>query len=147
MRSLFLGVLLLFCAGCETPPPANLQSELSKHQVSDIAFTSMDPKWSGFGTYLTGMTTSLDTHWGETREAGKEDPTSGSVVSVTFVLASSGQVSRIVSCDDHGSGASAFTRKGCMEAITDASPFLQWTDEMVAALGREQKMTLTFWVP
>jgi hypothetical protein len=145
---LLLGVGLLACAGCEAAPPANnLKPTILNDQVSEIGITSVDPNWSNFGAYLFRLTTSIRTEWDRELGTGKFIPTAGGKVSVVFVMNSKGEIARVVRHDDLGTHASQETVQSCILAVTKPSPYPTWTDDMIADLGTEQKMTFTFFVP
>jgi hypothetical protein len=142
----FLGAVLLFCAGCESAPPSNLGATILNHRT-EVAVTSVDPRWTSYGTYLKAATDSVQAQWDLLRQSNLNAITDGSTVSVTFVMNSNGQVVRFISHDDLGTGASPYTIHICLEAIKDAQPFALWPEEMIGSLGNEQKIVMTFFFP
>jgi hypothetical protein len=145
--SLFLGAVLLFCAGCESASaPTDLGAAILNPRATQVAVTSIDPRWTSYGIYLKGVTSSIQAQWNEIREENLNAITDGSTVSVAFILNSDGQVSRVLDHDDHGTQASTYTIHACIQAVGDGAPYALWTDEMIAALGKEQKIVVTFFV-
>jgi hypothetical protein len=141
-------VVLFAVAGCEAVPLGNdVQPTILGHQVSEIGVTSIARNWSNFGAYLLRMITSVQGGWDRTLGMRKFIPTAGARISVTFVMNSNGEIIRVMSHDDLGAHASQETVQSCIIAIIKNSPYDPWTDDMVALLGTEQKMTFTFFVP
>lgn len=68
-------------------------------------------------------------------------PASGSTVRVVFKIDASGVISEVVRVDGT---AAELARRLCVSAITERAPYGDWTDDMIAVLGREQEITFTF---
>jgi hypothetical protein len=108
---------------------------------SDTLRPQMDAKWTPFASYVQRLVDTVQIQWERVLLEGKIYPRSGSSVAVTFTLDSSGRVVRIVKVDNSSTDAAA---RACINGITDRAPYGAWTDEMRAALGEEQTLTLTF---
>lgn len=120
--------------------PAILAERLAG--TSNIGPTAVDARWSNYGAYLQRMIETVQIRWEQLLVESKVYPTSGSTVTVKFVMDSEGKISRIVNVD--GTASDAATR-ACMSAITDRAPYGAWTDDMKAVLGEQQEMTFTFY--
>lgn len=103
---------------------------------------AVDAKWSNYGGYLQKLINVVQIVWEDQLRASKVYPTSGSTVTVKFVLNDSGGISRIVNVE---STASDLASRACVTAITERAPYGEWTDDMKALLGKEQEMTFRFY--
>jgi hypothetical protein len=120
--------------------PAILAERLAG--TANIGPTSVDARWSSYGAYLQRMIESVQIQWEKLLTESKVYPTSGSTVTVKFVMDSEGKISRIVNLDSTASDAAS---RACVSAITDRAPYGTWTDDMKAVLGEQQEMTFTFY--
>jgi hypothetical protein len=111
-----------------------------------ISSAPFDPRWSGFSGYLNKMTTAVQTEWDHIRITNNVYPKSGTLVTVKFVMNSKGMITRIVNVDT-APGTPDVAGRTCVAAITAHQPYGDWTDEMVATLGTDQEMTLSFYYP
>jgi hypothetical protein len=103
---------------------------------------NVDPKWADFPDYVEGVTRKVQRRWEKALANARNYPAIGSSVVVTFVMNSSGAVTRIVSVES-AAGESAINP--CVGAITESAPYGPWTDAMKTALGQEQQLTFTFY--
>ena len=110
--------------------------------TANIGPTAVDARWSNYGAYLQRMIESVQIQWEKLLTESKVYPTSGSTVTVKFVMDSEGKISRIVNLDSTASDAAS---RACVSAITDRAPYGVWTDDMKAMLGEQQEMTFTFY--
>ena len=120
--------------------PAILAERLAG--TANIGPTAVDARWSSYGAYLQRMIESVQIQWEKLLTESKVYPTSGSTVTVKFVMDSEGKISRIVNLDSTASDAAS---RACVSAITDRAPYGTWTDDMKAVLGEQQEMTFTFY--
>ena len=120
--------------------PAILAERLAG--TANIGPTSVDARWSNYGAYLQRMIESVQIQWEKLLTESKVYPTSGSTVTVKFVMDSEGKISRIINLDSTASDAAS---RACVSAITDRAPYGTWTDDMKAVLGEQQEMTFTFY--
>ena len=104
--------------------------------------TAVDARWSNYGAYLQRMIESVQLQWEHLLRESKVNPTTGSSVTVKFVMDSKGLIARIVNVDSTAKDAA---ERACMSAITDRAPYGEWTDDMKAVLGEEQEMAFTFY--
>ena len=114
----------------------------NKFGTQNIGPTAVDARWSNYGAYLQRMIESVQLQWEHLLRESKVNPTTGSSVTVKFVMDSKGLIARIVNVD---STAMPAAERACMSAITDRAPYGEWTDDMKAVLGEEQEMTFTFY--
>jgi len=114
----------------------------NKFGTQNIGPTAVDARWSNYGAYLQRMIESVQLQWEHLLRESKVNPTTGSSVSVKFVMDSKGLIARIVNVDSTAKDAA---ERACMSAITDRAPYGEWTDDMKAVLGEQQEMTFTFY--
>jgi hypothetical protein len=113
---------------------------------TNVGPTGFDPRWNGFSGYLNKMMAAVQAEWDHIRITNQVYPKSGTPVTVKFVLNSKGNVTRIVNVDT-SPGTSDAAGRTCVAAITAHAPYGDWTEEMVATLGTDQEITLTFYYP
>ncbi len=123
----------------QTVRPTILDERLAG--TSNIGPTA-DPKWKNHGAYLQRMIDTVQVQWERLLTESKVYPTSGSTVAVKFIMDSKGAITKVV---DVKSTASDAASRACMSAITDRSPYGDWTEDMIAVLGTQQEMTFTFY--
>jgi hypothetical protein len=127
------------------PQPPDIEAATRSISTA-IGPVTIDPRWGGFGAYLGKMTASIQAEWEHVRIASKIYSKPGSAVTVKFMLNAKGVVTRVVDIDTLPNVSDAAAR-ACVLAIVDPSPYGPWTDEMVASLGPEQQMALSFVYP
>jgi len=113
---------------------------------ANVGPTGFDPRWKGFSEYLNKMMSAVQVEWDHIRITNKIYPKSGTPIAVKFVLNSKGEVTRIVNVDSTP-GTPDVAGRTCVAAITAHAPYGDWTDEMIATLGADQEITLTFYYP
>jgi hypothetical protein len=116
----------------------------NKFGTQNIGNIAVDAKWSNYGAYLQKMIETVQIQWERILIESKVSPTSGTSVTVKFVMNSEGEISRIVNVDGTAGGDGA-PAHACVSAITDRAPYGPWTDDMKAILGEQQDMTFTFY--
>ncbi|MFA5265421.1 MAG: hypothetical protein WC378_16500 [Opitutaceae bacterium] len=114
----------------------------NKIGTSNIGPMAVDARWSSYGQYLQKMMEAVQAQW-EKLLQGRTYPASGSVVTVKFVMDSSGTITNVVSVD--GGMAEQQAKGFCVAAIAEPSPYGKWSDDMVAVLGNSQEMTFVFY--
>jgi hypothetical protein len=114
----------------------------NKFGTSNIGPVAYDARWSNYGAYLQRLIDTVQIQWENILISGKVYPPGGSTVSVTFIIDSDGKISRIVNVENKSTDQAAHA---CVNAITDRAPYGKWTDDMIAMLGQQQEMTLTFY--
>lgn len=120
--------------------PAILEEKIAG--TSNVGLTAIDAKWSQYGVYLQKLVEAVQIQWERLLLGMNANPTSGSRVSVTFVLNSEGKIEEIVNVE---STANETGKRACVSAITDRAPYGPWTEDMLAVLGTRQQMTFTFY--
>ena len=113
-----------------------------KFGTQNIGPTAVDARWINYGAYLQRMIESVQLQWEHLPRESRVNPTTGSSVSVKFVMDSKGLIARIVNVDSTAKDAA---ERACMSSITDRAPYGEWTDDMKAVLGEQQEMTFTFY--
>jgi hypothetical protein len=62
-------------------------------------------------------------------------------VRVTFKISSTGNISEIVKVESPREKTAEYL---CISAITERAPYGEWSEDMIALLGKEQEMTFRF---
>jgi hypothetical protein len=96
-----------------------------------------------FGQYLQKLIDAIDARWKDQIRNSRYYPAPGTVIGVTFVLNSAGEVSEIKrvdpATDEQASG-------WCVSAISPGVGFTygEWTPQMIGLLGQSQELTFHF---
>lgn len=114
----------------------------NKFGTQNIGNIGVDAKWSNYGAYLQRMIEAVQYQWERILVQWNANPSSGSTVTVKFILDSEGKIAHIVNVD---TTANETASRACVSAITDRAPYGTWTDDMLAVLGTKQEMTFTFY--
>lgn len=114
----------------------------NKFGTTNIGNIAVDAKWSNYGAYLQRMINVVQVQWERILLSTVAYPTSGSTVTVKFIMDAEGKIARIVNLE---STASESASRACVSAISDRAPYGPWTDDMKAMLGESQEMTFTFY--
>lgn len=124
-------VLTCLATGCTTPAPV-------KPLVPKTPAAS--PEFAVYQAYLWYVFHKIHSRW-QTYLKETPLPAPGKKVTVTFVLSSAGQITRIERVEgDAGTKA----EEACVTAITSSVPFPKWSQEMRDQLGDEQMLAITF---
>jgi hypothetical protein len=115
-----------------------IRNEFGTRNIGALAYNA---KWSSYGEYLQRLIDAVQAQWDRILMRSSFYPTAGATVRVVFRLDAQGRVSEIV--DVSGTGGELAQRL-CVSAITERAPYGDWTEEMIAVLGREQELTFTF---
>lgn len=115
--------------------------EENKIGTDNVGIIGHNAKWSAYGQYLQKMVEAIDSQWRRLLDESKTYPASGTSVIVTFILNSEGKVKILTVEGDKAGQAASVT---CATAIGDRAPYGLWTDDMIALLGTEDKMTFQF---
>ncbi len=116
-----------------------IKNEFGSKNIGAIAY---DAKWSAYGEYLQRLIDAVQGQWERLILRSSFYPTSGSLVRVVFKLDTTGRISEIVRVD--GTGAELAQRL-CVSSITERAPYGEWSEDMIAVLGKEQELTFTFY--
>jgi hypothetical protein len=128
----------LSAAAVNARKASTIKNEFGSENIGAVAYNA---KWSAYGEYLQRLIDAVQGQWERLIQRSSFYPTSGSTVRVVFKIDASGVISEVVRVD--GSGAE-LARRLCVSAITERAPYGDWTDDMIAVLGREQEITFTF---
>ncbi len=115
-----------------------IRNEFGSKNIGAVAYSA---KWSAYGEYLQRLIDAVQVQWERLIMRSAFYPTSGSVVRVAFKIDAAGLISEVVKVD--GTGAELAQRL-CVSAITERAPYGEWSEDMIAVLGREQELTFTF---
>jgi len=117
--------------------------EENKFGTNNIGLSAYDARWSNYGQYLQKMIEAIQQNWEKLITESKYYPQSGTVVSVTFVLNSKGEIASIKNVQE---SPDKLANNWCVSGISPREGFSygMWTDDMVAMLGTEQEMTFSF---
>ena len=110
--------------------------------VTNIGVTGIDARWSEYGEYLQELLEIIQVSWYRILEESRVSPPHGSHVVITFKINSKGETN-IVTVEDTDSGKQGVF--SCQNAITYPQPYRKWTEQMIALLGEEQQITLSFY--
>ena len=119
--------------------PAILAEKLAG--TPNVGLSGIDARWSNYGAYLQRMVDTVQIQWERLIIQMVAMPSSGSTVSVKFVVNDEGRIVQIRNVD---TTANETASRACVSAITDRAPYGPWTDDMKAVLGSQQEMTFTF---
>lgn len=132
--ALFLGAFLLGVL------PARATAGARSAHLGPIAHV-FAPEWAPFTEYTQALLTAVQVQWERIVADAKLAPAKAGTVTVRFVLNRQGNLARVVGVtglDDEPA------RAACFSAIAARAPYGEWTEAMVAALGEEQELALTF---
>jgi TonB family protein len=110
--------------------------------VVNVGIVGRDARWSEYGEYLNEMLEIIQVTWYRILEESRVSPPRGSHVVITFKINSKGEAN-IVKVEDADSGKQGVLL--CQDAITYPQPYRKWTQEMIAALGDQQELSLAFY--
>ncbi len=116
--------------------------EENKFGTSNMGIIGVSAQFSKYGVYLQKLVEIVQAQWDKILSDSRVYPPSGSIVIVTFVMNSDGQIARIVNVDNRATEQGA---QACTSAITVPAPYGPWTEDMKAMLGKEQEMTFQFY--
>ncbi len=128
----------LSAAAVNARKTSTIKNEFGSQNIGAVAYNA---KWSAYGEYLQRLIDAVQGQWERLIQRSSFYPASGSTVRVVFKIDASGVISEVVRVD--GTGAE-LARRLCVSAITERAPYGDWTDDMIAVLGREQEITFTF---
>lgn len=115
-----------------------IKNEFGSKNIGAIAY---DAKWSSYAEYLQRLIDSVQAQWERLLQRSAFYPSAGATVRVVFRLDAKGEIVEVVRVE--GSGGELAQRL-CVSAITERAPYGDWTEDMIAVLGREQELTFTF---
>ena len=115
----------------------------NKFGTSNVGVTALDSRWSNYGVYMKRLCETVQIEWDSILDETRPVVAPGNTVSVTFVLNSKGQITRVEKVDP-SPGTSDAGARACASAITNRSPYGPWSDDMITVLGTEQTITFTF---
>jgi hypothetical protein len=110
--------------------------------TTNIGILGQDARWSEYGEYLNEMLEIIQVQWYKILRDSRVSPPRGSHVVITFKINSKGETD-IVKVEDADSGKQGVF--SCQNAITIPQPYRKWTEQMIAVLGDEQQLTLSFY--
>ncbi|HTB63732.1 MAG TPA: hypothetical protein VK737_09090 [Opitutales bacterium] len=107
-----------------------------------IGVEASDAMKTNYGTYLALMYEAIGQEWdNECAKYSFDVRDDGSAVQVEFILNSKGEV---VEAQVEDSNATAGATSLCLNAIKLSAPYGVWTPDMVALLGEQQQIKVTF---
>lgn len=113
---------------------------------SSIGPAGLDPRWNSFPNYIQAVIEAVESEW---RREIDENPVRcrpGSVVAITFMMNSHGEVTDILAVQP-SLGTPGEATVPCVRAVNVHSPYGEWTEDMIASLGDHQKLTFSFYYP
>jgi hypothetical protein len=128
----------LSAAAVNARKTSTIKNEFGSENIGAVAYNA---KWSAYGEYLQRLIDAVQGQWERLIQRSSFYPASGSTVRVVFKIDASGVISEVVRVDGT---AAELARRLCVSAITERAPYGDWTDDMIAVLGREQEITFTF---
>ncbi len=115
-----------------------IRNEFGSKNIGAVAYSA---KWSAYGEYLQQLIDAVQVQWERLILRSAFYPTSGATVRVVFKIDGTGMISEIVKVDGTGG---ELAQRLCVSAITERAPYGEWTEDMIALLGKEQELTFTF---
>lgn len=115
-----------------------IKNEFGSKNIGAVAYSA---KWSAYGEYLQRLIDSVQAQWERLILRSIYYPASGTTVKITFTLDSTGAVTEIKEMSAEGG---VLAKRLCVSAISERAPYGEWTDDMIAVLGKEQEITFTF---
>ena len=116
-----------------------IKNEFGSKNIGAVAYNA---KWSAYGEYLQRLIDAVQGQWERLILRSSFYPTAGALVKVEFKIDAKGEISEVVRVQ--GSGGELAQRL-CVSAITERAPYGEWTDDMIAVLGKEQELAFTFY--
>ena len=142
MKSFFTraAVCLFLVTGSASVRAENLHMARPAAPRSPVTL-GVSSHWQGHRAYLSDFTNTVVREWNKAKAASDLKVPPGSVVTVEIVLASDGNVGRIVSLrGDVGAEVKAL----CQNALMAGHSYGRWTEAMIKDLGSSQEMEVTF---
>jgi hypothetical protein len=121
--------------------PAAVQ--IKKLETNTFGPVAYDAKWGSYGAYLHKMMAAIQSEWDRIVNDGKIKPPSGSVVTVKLTMDWKGYITEAEILEGE-STSSEEGKQCCITAINMASPYGEWTDNMIATLGASQQLKFAF---
>jgi len=129
------GILL----GCLTTAGAGTSgSDLARFEAPFLT----EAKSPALAGYLKQFATTVEREWFTILQESGVRPPAGSHVTMHFTLSTDGEVD-VVGVDDAGTGRTGVWT--CIEALQRQQPYGKWSDEMIAAAGRNPTFSCTFY--
>lgn len=116
--------------------------EENKFGTSNVGVIGVSAQFSNYGAYLQRLVEAVDLEWRKILRESSIGATSGTHAVVKFQLNQKGIVSAIVNVE---TTAGDQATQSCVSAITNRSPYGEWTDDMKAVLGETQELTFAFY--
>jgi hypothetical protein len=115
-----------------------------KRGTHDVApYMAVDAKFSQFGAYLEMMYEAISSQWDDECENYSFDlHDAGTEVETDFVINSKGEITELQVAN---STAARGPTLMCVNAIKLPAPYGAWSKEMIALLGQEQTVRITFY--
>ncbi|HVU23938.1 MAG TPA: hypothetical protein VHE13_07415, partial [Opitutus sp.] len=116
--------------------------EENKFGTQNVGVIGVSAEFSNYGAYLQRLVEAVDREWRKILGDSTTYPTPGTHAIVKFQLNDKGEVAAIVNVE---STAGDQGTQSCVSAITNRSPYGEWTDDMKAMLGKTQELTFSFY--
>lgn len=110
--------------------------------TSNIGPVAYNAKWSNYGDYLKKLIDTVQVQWERINLQAGAFPPPGTRVIVKFRINDKGEVYEVSPPESEGGMQAKYA---CVSAITARSPYGDWTDDMIAVLGRSQEITFSFY--
>jgi hypothetical protein len=130
--------LSLLLVGLTTAVHASRAPDLARFEAR-FAYEAKTP---ALADYLKKFATTVEREWFTILNESGVRPPLGSHVTMHFTLTAGGEVD-VVGVDDAGSGRTGVWT--CIEALQRQQPYGKWTDDMIAAAGRNPTFSYTFY--
>ncbi len=112
--------------------------------TSNLGITALDARFSNYGVYLRRLIETIDTEWHGILNERRTASASGNYVVVKFKLNSKGEIAEF-SSPEPTPGTPDADVQACVAGVRDRSPYGPWTPDMIATLGTEQELEITFY--
>ncbi len=140
-RRFILSIIsLMLLASCATAPSTTVST--TEKNTTGLRINGVDACWSEHREYMQELLEIIQVQWYKILKESRISPPKSSHVIVTFKLNSKGEID-IAKVEDSDAGKLGVF--SCLNAITYPQPYGKWTEQMIAVLGDEQQITLSFY--
>jgi hypothetical protein len=113
-----------------------------KTSGNEAVIVGMEAHWREYPDYISELTEIITSQWRQYSEGSPGIPPHKSHVTITFKINSKGETD-IIKVEDTNCGKQGVWC--CKSAIQQTQPYRKWTQEMIAVLGEDQKLTCMFY--
>jgi hypothetical protein len=120
---------------------ASVSPEIGSVQDKIELTTECGPKWDPFAAYIHKMMDLVQAQWARILVDSRTRLPSGTYVTVKFTMDLHGRVTEITDVANNSSDPGT---RSCLTAVSATAPYGEWTNDMVASLGKSQEILFKF---